>query len=176
MSDNIFRWLGKTVTCRKLAILSVLWVLCVAAFQVRSWYLSDQSTPDAKLYAPSDLRKLLEGWSLNQRRLYAISEVTLDLVFPLIHGFLFSGLIVKLFSEEHYAWKLFFPSLYVVTDLVENITYASLATCDPGIRFWMIANAVYWITCLKFACFSISALLVCCGLLWKFWNCCRNRI
>ena len=77
-------------------------------------------------YTPADAGALLCKLGKDGRRLYAVSEVTLDLIFPLAYGLSLALLLVRLWPRDQ-AWLLLLPFVTVIADLLENFTIAFLA-------------------------------------------------
>jgi hypothetical protein len=60
-------------------------------------------------------------------RFYAITEVTLDLIFPISYGLFLAIFIVQVFPEDLAKYLVFVPLLASLCDLIENISLAWMA-------------------------------------------------
>jgi hypothetical protein len=111
------------------AILFVVFIVCMQLFNARQEWLGCQNRVlDVRFwYTPEDAQSLFKAIGPGGRKLYAISQVTLDLLFPPVYGTLLAILIVRLFSMEHARLLLLAPLLTVVADLSENFTTFYLA-------------------------------------------------
>jgi hypothetical protein len=142
---RLIRWLkevfGRFATRRRLGILVAVGVLMALAFQVRNaWVLRDAtdhfkdnalSLPDGHFppYGPETLIDVLGELDVTGARVYAISEVTLDFLFPLLYGLLLGASLVALSRRQGHrlAFSLLLPPLAALGDWVENVCYALLA-------------------------------------------------
>ncbi len=80
-----------------------------------------------KGYSPEEAAQLFNALGSDGRKFYALSELTLDLVFPLAYGALLAMLASLLWAPP---WRLLFIGgavLAVVADWVENVLIAYLA-------------------------------------------------
>jgi hypothetical protein len=156
-----------------LALVIFAALLCNIGFQWRNGVLdkyAEQSprrqgceravTLDGRLrgYSKADVRKLLDLIGAEGRRLYALTQVTLDLLFPFLYGSLFAMLLVRL-SKPEQAWVLLFPVATVVFDLLENFTVATLAWTYDG-KETSLATAASSFTMTKWGLLLLTLLLV----------------
>jgi hypothetical protein len=81
-------------------------------------------------YTGEEARAFVDGLGEQGRWLYATTQVTLDLLFPITYGALFSLAIARLYGPKG-AWLLLLPLLTVSADLLENVSTASLAWSFP---------------------------------------------
>jgi hypothetical protein len=99
--------------------------------------------PDAHLgYTPAEAQQLLAALGAPGRHLYATTQLTLDVIFPLVYGLFFAVLMVRLYPLEQ-AGILFTPLLMVVADLAENVLTAILAwnyTGPLSVLAWFAAG------------------------------------
>ena len=77
-------------------------------------------------YSAATAHELLGSLGEKGRSYYWKSELTLDLVFPLVYGSLFCILLARLYGPDR-PWALLIPVLAVVADVLENGTIAYLA-------------------------------------------------
>ena len=70
---------------------------CIGLFRLRNSSLAPAIPLDGRWqgYTPADVRDFLDVIGLSGRHLYGWTEVTLDLVFPLLYGALLSALIAR---------------------------------------------------------------------------------
>ena len=110
-------------------------ILCLGGFRWRRRVVgSDLVLLDARCcYRPEDVQALFaELQARGQLHTYALTELTLDLVFPLIYGALFAALLARLAAP---GWARRFIALPVGAagaDLLENFTIAYLAWTFDG--------------------------------------------
>jgi len=116
--------------------------------------------PDAQaLRSPAALNATFNRLDTGQRRLYAVTEVTLDFVYPLVYASLFALLIGRLYSPRALEWLIWVPLFTGLTDLAENLSLAVLAWIHPQgpvALQWLAAV----LTGLKFAGWIASVVLI----------------
>ena len=88
----------------------------------RQWYTPDQA---AAVFA--ELDRLDSG----ARQLYALTELTLDMAFPLAYGLLFAILLSRLFEGGGRLWVLL-PLVAAAADVLENLSISYLALTFVG--------------------------------------------
>jgi hypothetical protein len=119
--------------------------------------------PDARFgYTPGEIRSLFEDWGVGRRELYARTEVTLDLAFPLVYGTLFAVFSARLFRKGLWRWALLVPLSGALADLIENFMIAYLAWSYDGHESPLVRAAACF-TEVKFVCFVASLLLLLAG-------------
>ena len=131
---------------------------CVILFQIRKRCIG-KDIPDVWLhwYTPSDVKRFLDDLETKKKRwLYALSEVTVDVIFPVTYGLLAMLTLYYLIghSQPHPIWLLYLPLVTVAADLLENVTVAWLAlthqTCaSPRKLAWVTATSTFikWRSC-----------------------------
>ncbi|MCH9649646.1 MAG: patatin-like phospholipase family protein [Deltaproteobacteria bacterium] len=141
---GLCHWYEKWATPRNfLGLLLVFLIFAFWAFPKRNalafpesgWAAEDGCTlevPDAKVppYTPAELTQVLDKLGESERRFYALSELTLDVLFPLVYVTLLGALLVLLARgrpDQPLAYSLAFPALAGCADLAENIGYAAVA-------------------------------------------------
>lgn len=127
-----------------MALLSVAIVVCVQGFIWRQAALGwPNQVLDAHLgYTSAEAQRVLAALGAPGRHLYAATQLTLDVIFPLVYGLFFAVLMVRLYPLEQ-AGILFTPLLMVVADLAENVLTAMLAwnyTGQTSALAWLAAG------------------------------------
>ena len=114
--------------------LCIIFGLCLFGFEWRQDVIGSGLTLlDGRLYyTPEEAAELLQLLGQRGRHLYAITQITLDLVFPLAYGALLAMAIVRLYSRKWASYLILFPLVAVVADLLENGTAAFLAFTYNG--------------------------------------------
>jgi hypothetical protein len=146
------------------ALLVVVFILCQQGFVWRQRALGGLSeVPDARFgYTPREIRNLFEDWGVGRRELYARTEVTLDLAFPLVYGTLFAVFSARLFRKGLWRWALLVPLSGALADLIENFMIAYLAWSYDGHESPLVRAAACF-TEVKLVCFIASLLLLLAG-------------
>lgn len=146
------------------ALLVVGFILCLQGFAWRQRQLgSAAEVPDVRFgYSPEEIRAVFENWGPDGRRLYAVSQLTLDVAFPVIYATLFAICISRLYPMGWAKVLVLIPAFAGVADLGENLLLAALAwTHDGGVSAWVwVATAL---TVLKFGAFVVSLLVLLVG-------------
>lgn len=128
-----FLKLEKIVTWKIAGILVILFILCSLGFAYREHKIGQEMFDGCWFnfplkdcwYPPQHASKVLDEIGENGRNIYAITQVTLDFVFPFVYGGLVIILLFALYGRVKYI--LLIPVLAVVLDFLENITTAYLA-------------------------------------------------
>lgn len=163
MFAAIHRRLASLATWPVVSLLFVGFVACTQGFSWRHQKLGYTDTPDARFwYTPGEVRELFEEWGPARRNLYAWTEVTLDLAFPLIYGTLFAVLVARLFRADRCRRVAAVPLLGAATDLLENGTAAALAWTYDGRESPAVWAATAF-TAVKTTCFIVSLFLLLAG-------------
>jgi hypothetical protein len=151
ISSHFANWLG--ILC----LLAIL-VLCLVGFKWRSQKLcldKENKLLDARLwYSQKDVQSFL-GY-INTKlgkgglNLFALTQVTLDLIFPITYGIFFATLITLLYSEEMKKKLIIIPFLATIFDLGENFILAYLAynysnNVSSFARFVGIFTSLKWL-------------------------------
>jgi hypothetical protein len=159
--DTIHNRLIWLATWPVVALLVVGFIACQLGFDLRKSVLG--RAPDGRFwYTPDEVRNQFEDWGAGHRALYAWTEVTLDLFFPLIYGTLFAALLARLFREGRLRGAVMVPIAAAAADLLENATLAFLAWSYDG-RPSPLAWAAACFTAVKSVCFGASWLLLLAG-------------
>lgn len=158
--DGVYAFVARLATWPVIGGLFAAVVALTLGFQLRSRALGGVTTLDARLaYSPDTARDVLKALGEAGRRLYATTELTLDVAYPLTYTALFASLIVRWHEPRRARGLLVVPLLGGATDLLENVTAATLAWTyngQPSPLAWVTSAAGV----VKWACFAGSLLLV----------------
>ena len=134
MLDFTYQKLEQSATWQNFALLFILFVLCWFGFRWRQKTVGGEAAFfDARFwYTPEDARKLLENMGRRGRRIYAFTQLTLDVIFPFVYGGLIIILFFKLYGDPNYL--LLIPVITGAADLLENITTAYLTLSYKGVK------------------------------------------
>ena len=121
-------------------------LLCVAAFQWRDARLAGLELLDTRQwYTPEQAAALfgaLDRLDPRARAVYARTEVSVDLIFPVAYGLLLALALLRLYENGRPFYLL--PLAGAVADVVENISIALLvATYDGAPSSWTRVAAVF---------------------------------
>ncbi len=119
-----------------MSLLIFVGLLCLIGFSRRDDYFGEKNKDlDYRYrgYTQQEVHDLLYNIGPNGRETYAISAVTLDLVFPLTFGTLMVFITVRNYPKRIGKWLLLLPALTVGLDLLENISIVYLTmSYTPG--------------------------------------------
>ena len=132
--DRIRRGLQRLATW-PVAIRTVLAaLLCQAGFQWREARLGGLELLDTRQwYTPEQAAALfgaLDRLDPRARAVYAWTEVSLDMIFPVAYGLLLALVLLRLFEDGRPLYLL--PIAAAATDIFENISIALLASTYDG--------------------------------------------
>ncbi|MCG8466756.1 MAG: hypothetical protein MJB57_00900 [Gemmatimonadetes bacterium] len=140
MAGLIYRRLSRWARPRTWVACAVTAIACLFLFDRRRTHLGVEVLLDAeRWYTPARVVALFDVLGPDGRRLYAISEVTLDLVFPIAYGLLLATVLVRLVGWSGPLWSLL-PIGAALADVLENITIATLAVSYRGTE-----SALMWV-------------------------------
>ncbi len=146
MRDGIRPVLQRLATRRVVipAVLAAL--LCLAAFQWRDARLGGLELLDTRQwYTPEQAAALfgaLDRLDPRARAVYAWTEVSVDLLFPVVYGLLLALALLRLVGNGRPLYLL--PLAGAVADVFENISIALLAaTYDGAPSSWTRVAAVF---------------------------------
>ena len=136
MHDRIRRRLQRLAT-RRVVIPTVLVVLlCVAGFEWRDARLGGLELLDTRQwYTPEQAAALFRALDRLDPRaravyVYAWTEVSIDLIFPVAYGLLFALLLLRVFEDGRRFYLL--PIAGAAADVFENLSIALLASTYDG--------------------------------------------
>lgn len=133
LSSKLANWQG-------LLFILVILVLCILGFKWRSGQFNldaNHKLLDARFwYSPTDVEDFFAyiNTKLGRRGLniFALTQVTLDFIFPIAYGTLFATLITLLYTGEIKQKLIIIPLLTIMFDLCENFILAYLARSYSG--------------------------------------------
>ena len=146
MGDGIRPVLRRLATRRVVVLAVVAALFCLAAFQWRDARLGGLELLDTRRwYTPEQAAALfvaLDQLDPRARAVYAWTEVTVDLIFPVAYGLLLALVLLRLFGNGRPFYLL--PIAGAVADVVENVSIALLAaTYDGAPSSWTRVAAVF---------------------------------
>jgi hypothetical protein len=175
MWDSLYILLERWATWPVVALLFVMFLLCAQGFEWRRKTLGYENRGlDSRFwYSPDEARDFLQNIGERGRRIYVATQLTLDIVFPLIYGTLFAALIVHLYARENAKILVLVPLLTVAADLLENVTTAYLAWQFDG-QASPVARGVAIVTAAKSSLFALALILIGAGALLAIWRTYRS--
>ena len=146
MHVRIRRGLQRLATLRVVIAAALVALLCVAGFEWRDARLGGLELLDTRQwYTPeqaADLFGALDRLDSRARALYAWTEVSIDLIFPVAYGLLFALLLLCLFKDGRRYYLL--PIAGAAADVLENLSIALLAsTYDGAPSSWTSVAAAF---------------------------------
>ena len=171
MPDIIYNQLESIATWPVVALLFIIFIIGAQGFELRHKSLGYENPGlDGRLYySPDDARDFFNAIGPRGRRTYALTQITLDLVFPLTYGTLFAALIIHLYAPNRARMLVLIPLLTVVADLLENITTAYLAWQFDG-RASSLTRGAAVFTAVKSVFFLLSLVLLLAGAVIGIWR------
>jgi hypothetical protein len=170
MSDARHHWLANAISREYLGLFAAVFAACLAVFTHRetvTWRGRDtpaevRTVPDARLgYSAAEIRAYFDAIGPRGRGLYVATQLTVDLIFPVVYGILLAVLLAHVFP--HPTWWVWVPVAAATADVCENLLLAALAcTFNDATQ---IPQAVIRTTAVA-ACFTVAkwGLLVATGL------------
>ena len=121
------------------------------------------------LYKPSDVDTLFRNLGPKNLKIYAITELTLDVVFPIFYVLFLVFLMIRLFPADKAKYLILLPVLGGIFDLAENFTIAFLAfTFDQ--KESVISYLAAFFTFLKWVLLLSGLLVLLLGLILAVWT------
>ncbi len=128
MCNSLYERVRPFAQWRMIVFLILSNFVCIGLFNWRQRQLNNFETPDSmRHYTPEQLNAFFEGIGEDGRRLYALTQITLDVAYPAVYGLLFATLMVILFQWTRTRCIVLLPLITVSFDLLENLTTAYLA-------------------------------------------------
>ncbi len=152
MADKLLALLTKLATGR-LVIFFILLVIAVNAFLLPAIYPSFETLDLQSSYSPERAYQLIDSYGEAGRHYYALIEVTLDLVYPLLAALMFSSLTIyffrRIFPLDSFWQKLpLLGPLVMIVDYLENASIVTMLLSYPR-RLDMLAQAANVFTVIK---------------------------
>jgi hypothetical protein len=173
--DRLYAFFDRLAAWPILALLVIALVFGLQAFTARSAALHYVKVLDVRsFYTPSDVQQLMQALGPQGRNLYAITEVTLDLLFPFVYGGLLALLLVRLYDCRTARSLVVIPVIAIVFDLLENLSAFTLSLTysgQPSPLAW--AGAAF--TLIKYVAGLASLAIVSWGALRGTWLLFRPR-
>lgn len=171
MLDRFYNQIERWASWQVVALLFVLFLICVQGFEWRRKQLGYENPGlDSRgWYSSVEVRDFLRNIKEEGRRIYYTTELSLDLLFPLVYGALFASLITHVYARESAKLLVLVPLLAVICDVLENILLAYLAW-QFNERTSPIARGAAMLTAAKSGLFVLSLLLILVGALWTIWR------
>lgn len=144
---NRIRIVLQRLATRRVVISTVLAaLLCLAAFQWRDARLGGLELLDTRQWYTPDqaatLFRALDRLDPRARAVYAWTEVSVDLIFPVAYGLLLALALLRLFGNGRPVYLL--PIAGAVADVLENVSIALLAaTYDGAVSSWTRVAAAF---------------------------------
>ena len=144
--DRIRARLQRLATRRVVIPTMLVALLCMAGFRWRDARLDGLDLLDTRQwYTPEQAAALfgaLDGLDSRARAVYAWTEVSIDLIFPVAYGLLFAFLLLRVFGDGRRFYLL--PIAGAAADVFENLSIALLAsTYDGDPSSWARVAAVF---------------------------------
>lgn len=175
MCDSLYQRINRIANWRIGIFLFLANLACIAAFNWRHHQLKLEP-PDAKRhYSPDELYAFLGGIGENGRQLYAWTQITLDVIYPVVYCLLFAVLLVVLYRWEKLRCVVWLPLLTGIFDLLENVTTAYLAATFNAGRNDGLASLSPIFSTGKWWGVSICLALILIGAIWKFMDWIRRK-
>ena len=127
MLTLLYQYVRKNTNAVSLVVLAVLFGGCAVGFHFRGEQLGQP--PDIHFFVTAELINefLSQPNNPDGRYLYAATQATLDVIFPITYCTLLGVIIAQLFSQKMATRLLIFPLLAFIFDLSENTVLIYLA-------------------------------------------------
>jgi len=172
MAASIRAILSRYATRRVVLAALAGFVACVGGLAWRQDRLGGLRLLDVRgWYTPAEAAMLFEAldrFNVHARALYAVTGLTIDMLFPVAYGLLFAMLLLRLFRTPLYI----LPLALATADVLENATVAVLAlgyAGAPSSLAWMAATFTLIKTVLIVAVMAAAGLGVV-RWLWLYWR------
>jgi hypothetical protein len=154
-------------------ILLLLFLFLLANFVViQAVYPKFQTLDTLSSYTPDKAFQLISSYGEQGRQYYAVIEVTLDLVYPLVTALLFSLIIFYTFKRAFpgHSWTLYLslaPYAVLLADYLENVFIVSMLLIYPQ-ESALLAQISNFFTIAKFSLAPLQLLFVIGLIGWLF--------
>ena len=168
MADKLIALLTKLAT-GKLVILFLFLMIAVNVFVLPAIYPSFETLDMQSSYSPERAYQLIGSYGEEGRQYYALIELTLDVVYPIIAALFFSSLTIYLFRRvfplNSFWQKLpLLGPIVMAVDYLENTGIVVMLLSYPR-RLDVIAQLTNMFTIAKFALSQLELILIVVGLL-----------
>ena len=146
-------------------ILTLLFLFLLANFVViQAIYPKFQTLDTLSSYTPDKAFQLISSYGEQGRQYYAVIEVTLDLVYPLVTALMFSLIIFYTFKRAFpsRSWTLYLsltPYTVLLADYLENVCVVSMLLMYPR-ESALLAQISNFFTIAKFSLAPLQLLFV----------------
>ena len=113
-------------------------------------------------YNPSGTLAMIADYGEAARAYYARTEMTTDLLFPIVYAFLLGIALALLYRSTSYVWFCIIPFYCLLFDYLENITIVILLTTFPQ-QYVSVAILCEIFKLIKWLLFGATILLVVVG-------------
>ena len=117
-------------------------------------------------YKPDKTLGMVAAYSDEARKIYAQTEMTLDILYPLVYTILLCIGLSLLYKDKKYWWINVLPIITLIFDFLENYCIVALLNSFPE-QSTSLASGVEIFKILKFVTFGASLLLVIVALINK---------
>lgn len=168
MADKLIALLTKLATGRWVIVFLFL-VIAINAFVLPVIYPRFETLDMQSSYSPEKAYQLIASYGEAGRQSYALIELTLDLIYPILSALMFSSLTIYFFRRIfplHSFWQklpLLGP-LVMIVDYLENIGVVTMLLGYPR-RLDLVARAANVFTVTKFVLSDLELILILIGLL-----------
>ena len=170
MYDAIYQRLEKLATWPGVGMLFVICMVLTIGFTLRQRELglSNPGLDGRMWYTPEAASKFFQDIGKDGRQLYAATQLSLDVLFPLAYSSLMAVLLINLYAPAGgRTWTVLVPLLAALFDLAENVTVAGLALSYEG-KEQPLARLAAVFTLTKTCLLFLSLGLIAVGA-WKAW-------
>jgi len=167
---SLIEWLSRIASRRVVIALIIACIVCGALFEVRHATLGyENRPPDLRLfgYNARDLSAFLTNIGPDGRRLYGITQFSLDALFPLIYGAALGIWLSRLYPTKTAALLMWPLAIALLGDLfVENAITGWLALSDQ-LEPSSYAPTASVATTLKWCCLMVVGVGIAVGIVNK---------
>lgn len=191
---KLFKENQKLGTLKTTILLTISFFFCIFAFERRSHFLFLHSPQRVNVldvhfgYGYSTVKSFFQELGAEGRHYYAETQLTLDLIFPIIYSLLLLSLVLALCRcsfrlGNSQTWKKKFTFviygstgmiiLGTASDYIENLLLASLARNYPSLSFNIIQVASVF-TSIKFSTLGLVVINILLITLFRLMQCLNN--
>jgi len=117
-------------------------------------------------FNPQKTMMMVAEYGDEARSYYALTEMTTDMLYPVVYAFLFGIILAILYRGSSRSWVSTLPFVCLLFDYLENITIVILLTTFPQ-QSLFIATLCELLKLLKWLAFAAVILLILLGLISK---------